>query len=251
MEPTTKTGAIDPGGASPDQGSSPQFAQSRPSDIHTASTAHRYRHYIRTLPKTLESLATELHLGPGDRILDYGCADVPYREFFPHDADYVGADLPGNARATVTINPDGTLPVEQGSFDAVVSTQVLEHVQDPPLYLAECFRVLRPGGRLMLSTHGIFVYHPDPVDFWRWTSAGLERVLSDAGFEVKELEGVVGLIAIGLQLVQDATYYKVPAGLRQVLAFTLQRIIALADRLQSPESKRLNASVYVIVAEKP
>jgi hypothetical protein len=103
----------------------------------------------------------------------------------------------------------------------------------------------------MLSTHGIFVYHPDPVDFWRWTSAGLEHVLSDAGFEVKEVEGVVGLIAIGLQLVQDAIYYKVPAGVRQALAFTLQRIIALADRLQSPGSKRLNASVYVIVAEKP
>ena len=55
------------------------------------------------------------------------------------------------------------------SFDAVLSTQVLEHVADPGALPAERFRVLRPGGRLLLSTHGIFVYHPDPDDYWRWT----------------------------------------------------------------------------------
>ena len=114
-------------------------------------------------------------------MLDFGCADVPYRHFFGRDVQYVGADLPGNPLASVALNPDGTLPVEDDGFDGLMSTQVLEHVIDPALYLSECFRVLRPGGRMLLSTHGVFVYHPDPQDLWRWTCEGLKKVVTDAG----------------------------------------------------------------------
>ncbi len=82
----------------------------------------------------------------------------------------------------------------------VLSTQVLEHVDRPGLYLAECHRVLRPGGRMLLSTHGIMVFHPDPVDYWRWTCDGLQRAVRDAGFEIVRFEGIVGLAATGIQL---------------------------------------------------
>ena len=39
----------------------------------------------------------------------------------------------------------------------------------------------RPGGRVLLSTHGAMVYHPNPVDLWRWTGAGLERLFRENG----------------------------------------------------------------------
>ena len=60
------------------------------------------------------------------------------------------------------------------------------------------------GGRLLLSTHGVFFYHPDPEDYWRWTCAGLRRIVSDAGLEVERFEGMMGLLAVGLQITQDA-----------------------------------------------
>jgi SAM-dependent methyltransferase len=183
-------------------------------------------------------------------VLDYGCAEVPYRHFFPPAADYVAADLPGNPHAAVELRPDGRVPVEDSSFDAVVSTQVLEHVEDPGLYLAECARVLRPGGRLLLSTHGIFVYHPDPVDYWRWTCAGLRRAVEEAGLEIEHLEGIIGLAATGLQLFQDAVYYRVPRLLRPALALVLQALIGLCDRLESQEMRDLNAQVFAIVARR-
>jgi SAM-dependent methyltransferase len=212
---------------------------------------HRYAYHVRELPRRLEGLSRRLQVGPGDSVLDYGCGVVAYRRFFPQDASYVAADLPGNPKATLLLAADGTVPAPDESFDAVLSTQVLEHVEDPSLYLSECFRVLRPGGRLLLSTHGTFVYHPDPVDYWRWTCAGLKKAVGDAGFELVAFEGIIGGLPTGLQLVQDSLYWKVPRVVQPLLATVMQALVALADRLHSDGSRALNAQVYALVAAKP
>jgi hypothetical protein len=104
---------------------------------------------------------------------------------------------------------------------------------------------------MLLSTHGIMVHHADPVDYWRWTSEGLDRVVREAGFEVLRFEGIMGLAATGLQLLQDAVYYRLPRLPRAGLALFLQALIALADRLESAQDRRVNALVFVLVARKP
>lgn len=221
------------------------------SGIRRAHVRHPYAHHIRRLAPTLRGLAGEFLVPLGGRVLDYGCADMPYRDFFGAGVEYVGADLEGNDQATVTISPDGTLPVGDQSFDAVLSTQVLEHVQDPRVYLRECRRVLRPGGRLLLSTHGIFPYHPDPVNFWRWTGAGLRREVEDAGFEIVHFEGIIGMAASGLQLLQDAISYRLPRRLVPWLALFVQPLVALLDRFEDPASLNYNAQVFALVGSRP
>jgi SAM-dependent methyltransferase len=228
-----------------------RFQGRRPPELRTAPPWHRLAYIVRRLPAALEELSSALDLPRRGRVLDYGCADVPYRRFFPPDAAYVAADLPGNPHASVEISADGSIPCEDESFDVVLSTQVLEHVSDPGLYLSECHRVLRPGGRLLLSTHGMMLYHPDPVDYWRWTCAGLRRVVEEAGLRVVRFEGIMGLGATGLQFTQDAMLGRLPRPLRPGLCLLMQALVALADRLESSESRDLNALVFALVAVKP
>lgn len=219
--------------------------------LRSARPWDRLAYITRRLPAAIEQASRELEIAPGMRVLDFGCADKPYRGLFSAELDYVGADIPGNPRADLTLGPDGTLPAPDASFDAVLSTQVLEHVQDPPLYMRECARVLRPGGRLLLSTHGIMVLHPDPVDYWRWTSDGLSYEVERSGLRVISFVGVMGLAATAVQLFQDATLGQLPKALQSPYALLLQSLIALCDRLQSERSRRYNALVYLVVAEKP
>jgi SAM-dependent methyltransferase len=162
----------------------------------------------------------------------------------------VGADLSGNPRADIEIRPDGTLPVPEGSFDLVLSTQVLEHVVDPGAYLKECYRVLRTGGTLVLSTHGVMYYHRDPEDYWRWMAPGLRKIVEDAGFTIAEMRGVMGLASAALQLFQDGTIWKVPRVLKKAYALIFQGLIALADRFYTEELRIDNGLVLAVRAVK-
>ena len=115
------------------------------------------------------------------RVLDVGCGVKPYYPYFaPVASEYVGVDVVENAAAEL-LGPVEALPVDDASFDVVLCTQVLEHCDDPAQAVRELRRVTAPGGRVLASTHGVQVYHPSPVDYWRWTHAGLERLFADNG----------------------------------------------------------------------
>jgi SAM-dependent methyltransferase len=133
---------------------------------------------VRWLGAEAERAAADL--GPY-RLLDVGCGDMPYLPLFaPHAREIVGLDVGDNPRATLT-GPIESIPAEDASFDVVLCAQVLEHVDEPAQGVRELARVTRPGGRVLLSTHGAMVYHPNPVDLWRWTGAGLERLFRENG----------------------------------------------------------------------
>jgi SAM-dependent methyltransferase len=119
------------------------------------------------------------------KILDYGCGGSPYRALFPN-SEYRRADAIDAEDLDYRIGDDQSIPERSASFDVVLSTQVLEHVREPDLYLAECHRLLRSDGRLIISTHGMFEEHGAPYDFRRWTAEGLKTEVTRAGFDVKE-----------------------------------------------------------------
>ena len=99
------------------------------------------------------------------------------------------ADIEGTPDVDYIVGSHASMPildVNNESFDVVLSSQVLEHVDKPTDYLAECFRVLRPKGKLIITTHGTFEDHGCPADYFRWTASGLSLVLRRAGFDVVE-----------------------------------------------------------------
>lgn len=130
-----------------------------------------------------ESLAD---LPPGSTVLDVGAGDAPYRELFAAH-DYVTTDWGGTFYAPETpvdlVAPAHDMPLETGSVDAVVCTQVLEHVAEPVVALQEFRRVLRPSGALVVTVPLTWYLHEVPNDFYRYTPFGLRHVMEKAGFE--------------------------------------------------------------------
>jgi len=123
---------------------------------------------------------------PGAKLLDAGAGDAPYRKYFSH-TDYVAVDdasTPYHAFGSVDVVCDLTqLPMASELFDTILCTQVLEHVPNPQLVLAEFVRVLKPGGRLFLTVPQSWEIHEAPRDYFRFTRYGLEMILRGAGFE--------------------------------------------------------------------
>jgi SAM-dependent methyltransferase len=115
------------------------------------------------------------------RVLDVGCGSRPYEAMFDGlVGEYTGVDW--EQRPGVDIVASGAeLPLPDASYHCVICSQVIEHVQYPHTTIAEVFRVLVPGGLALVSTHGLFRYHPNPDDYWRWTHKGLEELFGQNG----------------------------------------------------------------------
>jgi SAM-dependent methyltransferase len=135
---------------------------------------------VRTgLARWLRAQAEDLGRVAPVRVLDVGCGVKPYYPYFAGIAsEYVGVDVVENPAAELLGRVEA-LPVDDASFDLVICTQVLEHSDDPAQAIRELHRVTLPGGRVLASTHGVQVYHPSPVDYWRWTHAGLGRLFNE------------------------------------------------------------------------
>lgn len=140
-------------------------------------------------------LRSEGSRAAGARVLDVGCGVKPYYPFFADAASYVGVDVKENVDADLVGSVDA-LPVEDGTFDIVLCTQVLEHVDDPAGAVRELHRATAPGGRVLLSTHGVMLYHPNPQDYWRWTHTGLAFLFErEAAWESVEVRAGAGSAA--------------------------------------------------------
>lgn len=202
------------------------------------------------LREELEKVVNSNSIREGKTILDYGCGDKPYEPLFAKRFKrYLGADLPGNKRADMVVGPSGELPVQDGTVDCVLSSQVLEHVKEPRSYLAEACRVLKKDGTLVLSTHGMWQYHPDPEDYWRWTAKGLELEIQRSGFQVMSLHSIMGRASYALQLWQDATGRLVPRFVRPFYYASFQFLIWAIEKLRHGRY-RSDGCIYVVVARR-
>ena len=134
------------------------------------------------------------------RLLDVGCGDKPYEALFlPHVKAYVGVEYASTYDSTVNasdakrgkadlVYSDDRLPFEDGAFDTVLCNQVAEHVPDPAAFVADLARVLRVGGRFILTVPFSFRVHSAPNDFHRFTRFALEHYCQHLRLQIDQLE---------------------------------------------------------------
>jgi SAM-dependent methyltransferase len=191
-----------------------------------------------------------------ERLIDYGCGEVPYRSLFVDKvAEYTTCDIERNPHAEIKIRADGSVPLPDATFDIVLSIQVLEHVDDPIVYLSEANRLLEKKGLLLLSTHGQWIWHPFPKDLWRWTHEGLSCLVEKCGFKIIDTMWISGMLAYSSQLrlfylrrmIRDrGSVFKF---LFYLVSFVYNVMMIFQDRLERRHGKD-NAALYFIVAEK-
>ena len=188
--------------------------------------------------------------------LDIGAQTGPYAACFPRR---VALDL--RARPGIGLVADArALALADASFDVVLCTEVLEHIPEPQRAIDEMYRVLRPGGTLLLTTRFLFPIHDAPHDYFRFTKYGLRHLMR--AFVIESLEEettTVGTLAV---LVQRLGMQTEPPGGRVFRAVWLVAaqfarpwswLVAreYGDSLRTTPERGIMTSGYHVCAKKP
>lgn len=124
-------------------------------------------------------------------LLDLGCGNIPLYEFYKnyisdnYCVDWLNT-LHKNDFLDLETDITKPLPIEKETFDTILSTQVLEHIYNPSEFFAECKRLLKPNGVLIVSSNFSYWEHECPYDYLRHTQFFFKRIAEENGFEMLE-----------------------------------------------------------------
>lgn len=138
-----------------------------------------------------------VQLPVGTKVLDVGAGSCPYRKLFSH-CEYRTQDLAplrgdqlrhGGYGQINYVSDLAAIPVPDGSFGAVLCTEVLEHHPEPIKVVEELARILEPGGKLILTAPLGSGIHQEPYHYYGgYTPWWYERFLGAAGFKDISIE---------------------------------------------------------------
>jgi 2-polyprenyl-3-methyl-5-hydroxy-6-metoxy-1,4-benzoquinol methylase len=174
----------------------------------------------------------------GSKVIDVGAGSGQYLPFFTH-CDYRAHDfgqVPETIGKYTTLDYESDIieiPVPDNSFDVVLCTEVLEHVADPIKAIHEMARILRPGGRMLLTAPLGSFLHQEPYHFYGgYTPHWYQRFLDEASLEVENIEANQGFFSWFGQESQRFSSYLSPRrnwhlGLRQWSLLSLLWLLTL------------------------
>lgn len=190
------------------------------------------------------------------RCLDAGSGRAPYKaRLRERGVEVITMDIENRSGDVDLVADLQHMPaVESASVDAVICTEVLEHVADPSAALAEIARVLRPNGVLVLSVPHLSPIHEAPNDYYRYTRYGLAHLFERAGLEVLEMGAAGGLLAF-LGHGMSQAFFTTTSALKPLRPaawalnyVVLVRLLDLVDRTLGLSS--IYASNWVVLARK-
>ncbi len=127
------------------------------------------------------------------KMMDFGCGTKPYQSLFTAADEYIGVDYAGEGHSheneQIDVYYDGkTIPFPDNTFDSILASEVLEHVFNLEDILKELYRVLKPGGKILITIPFAWKEHEIPIDFGRYTSFGFRNLLERNGFSVLHMD---------------------------------------------------------------
>ncbi|MBL7159606.1 methyltransferase domain-containing protein [Candidatus Microgenomates bacterium] len=134
----------------------------------------------------------------GKKLLDIGAGNSPYKKYFKK-LSYFTQDIKQNQNKTIDYigNLDkGLKMIKKESFDYILCTQVLEHLKNPQKTFQEFYRILKPKGKVFLTTNFIYQIHMIPNDYYRFTKYGLEYLGKSNGFTIEHLKPHGGIFHV-------------------------------------------------------
>jgi SAM-dependent methyltransferase len=128
------------------------------------------------------------------RMMDFGCGSKPYKSLFNVN-EYIGVDFQGQGHSheyeQIDVFYNGkTLPFPDNHFDSVFSTEVFEHVFNLEEIVGEIKRVMKPGGKILVTCPFAIPEHEQPNDYARYSSFGLKHLFEKNNFKVIEYEKI-------------------------------------------------------------
>jgi SAM-dependent methyltransferase len=182
-------------------------------------------------------------------LLDVGCGKMPYYALYERYVERViGTDwlqsLHGAAFVDFACDLNSALPLEDASIDTAVVADVMEHLYNPQTLLAELFRVLRPGGVVLINTPFMYPVHEAPYDFYRYTPFAMRRFARDTGFDVESVQSFGGKFPVLADLIG-----KIVQGGAGPVARAIQRFALLFFK-GLPESEKFSL-IVACVFRKP
>lgn len=194
-------------------------------------------------------------------IADLGCGTMPYRDILTQYCEnYIGVDWAESQHefhADICADLNSELPMKSNQYDSVISFSVLEHLYNPQSFLTEAFRVLKPGGNLVMQVPFMWWVHEAPHDYFRFTSYGLHYLLEKAGFKHITIKAQTGFfLTIVLKLnYQSARIIKGPKILQKLLKMVVSpiwvanQVLAYhIDKIWPGESETAG---YFVTAQRP
>jgi SAM-dependent methyltransferase len=193
-------------------------------------------------------------------MLDIGCGSRSYQPLFADRVErYVGLDL-ASGPYLGAVRPDvyarcEALPIRAGAVDTALAISVMNYLPEPGRLADEAFRVLRPGGILIVEFTQMRPHDTALHDYYRFTREGAAWLLERAGFEILESRPIGGLMArVGLSWIAALNRInrgptrpltEIPVRLLYVL---IQVVFEILDRVLSDPRECLG---HLVVARKP
>ncbi|MCW8877229.1 MAG: class I SAM-dependent methyltransferase [Kangiellaceae bacterium] len=137
------------------------------------------------------------------RCIDVGCGDLPYKELIESKVDvYDTLDIEKRRQEVKYVADIQDMNIIGSNvYDSALCLEVLEHVPDPFQAVSEIHRILKKGGKLVLSVPHLSRLHEEPHDYYRFTKYGLDFMFKRQGFKVISIEPVGGFFCfVGHQI---------------------------------------------------